>query len=47
MTQGIDIPKLVDYLITKAYAMISCPLRTLAQLDQAGEQDTDNMQFVK
>ena len=30
VTQGVDIPTLIETLITKAYAMISCPLKTLA-----------------
>ena len=47
MTQGVDVPTLIDTVITKAYAMISCPLKTLAQLEEAGEQDAENMAFVK
>ena len=41
------MPSLIDGIVNKAYAMISNPLKTLAQLEESGETDVENMQFIK
>ena len=46
-TQGIDMANLIDTLVTKAYAIISSPLKNLAQLEESGETDKENIMFVK
>jgi len=45
--EGIDMANLVNAIVTKGLTMITNPLKTLAQLEEAGETDKDNIAFVK
>jgi hypothetical protein len=38
---------LINAIVTKGLTMIINPLKTLAQLEEAGETDKDNIAFVK
>ena len=38
---------LIDTIVTKSFAIISSPLKNLAQLEESGETDKENIMFVK